>query len=203
MTAINKILLNGLAFTAIAAMVFFSSCSRSSTTDGSSGSTNAVALVPVEPSNMSAAGKIEQAPAAAESVTTNEIASDAPAAGQPIIEVQIRDVTSSDRSAHEKAVELLAMFSKLSREGQRKVAHAIVAHVTDDDFGLVREQLLNPKLHPQVLSVFMTDTLKRENNIRLPMLRELTRMDGHPLQAEAQQLLPVLVSANFARDSQD
>jgi hypothetical protein len=55
--------------------------------------------------------------------------------------------------------------------------------------------LLEGKLDPQILSIFMTDTLKRPDRIELPVL-QLARTEGHPMQAEAKDLLVAFSGKN-------
>lgn len=129
---------------------------------------------------------------------TNDVA-DA-AAEKPIVEAQIYKVAHSGLTRREKALEFFRMFDRLDRQGQRKVAHAAVEEVDDADHDLIRKYLFNRDLHPQVLSVFMTDTLKRKDTIRLPVLLQLARTDGHPLQTEARDLLHSLLQTNHGTD---
>ena len=114
-----------------------------------------------------------------------------------IVEHRIHFVSTAEGSDLEKAQAMLLMFKTLNREGQRKVAHAIVRLVDDEHFFLVREQLLDTNLHPQVLSVFMTDTMKRKNEIKLPTLLEVARFDGHPGQTEAKELLHAFLGQDY------
>jgi hypothetical protein len=122
------------------------------------------------------------------------------AASKPSLEVQIHTVAKSEHTPREKAEELFSMFTKLDWQGQRKVALAAVSQVSDADYKLIRERLLNPKLDRRVLSVFLTDTLKRKNSIKMPALLELARTDGHPLQEEARGLLCVFIQKNYGAD---
>ncbi|HMP84501.1 MAG TPA: hypothetical protein PKA41_17540 [Verrucomicrobiota bacterium] len=106
-----------------------------------------------------------------------------------IVEHQIHYIVNADIAPLEKAQALFLVYSQLDASGQRKVAHSAVKYIEDEHFALVREQLFDTNLQPQVLSVFMTDTLKRGFAVKLPVLFDLARYDGHPMQTEARQLL--------------
>ena len=92
------------------------------------------------------------------------------------------------------------MFETLDRTGQRSVAHAAVRFVDDQHYPMVRERLLNPTFDPAVLSVFMTDTLRRKNQVRIPALHALANLEGHPMQAEATELLPAFLGSAYDGD---
>jgi hypothetical protein len=109
------------------------------------------------------------------------------------VEARIDAVQKAKFTATEKAQALLVIFPSLDRQSQRKVAHALVKFVDDSSYGLIRRQLMDTKLHPQVLSVFMTDTLKRQNRIKIPVLLALARVETHPLKSEARELLAAYV----------
>lgn len=127
-------------------------------------------------------------PAVAAMLETNKTA---------MVEHRIHAVTNAELSSLQKAQVLLRLFEEVDAEGQRKVAHEVAAQVEDSRYPLIREKFIDGKVGPQVLSVFMTDTLKRPNYIRLPILLELAQLDGHPSQAEAQELLRSFVPTNY------
>jgi hypothetical protein len=103
---------------------------------------------------------------------------------------QIYYVTNSAFTTVQKAQTLMMILPSFSsRDDQRAVAHAAVNYVTDATHGLVSQPLLEGKLHPQLLSIFMTDTLKRPDAIKIPILQSIAGSKDHPLQGEAQELL--------------
>jgi hypothetical protein len=105
------------------------------------------------------------------------------------IEARIYFVEKWEIAPIQKAQALFAMMAKAGSEDQRKLAHAAVPFVANTNYLLIRQHLLDLKLPRAVLSVLMTDTLKRQYNLKLPALLTLAQRDAHPLQAEAQQLL--------------
>jgi hypothetical protein len=128
--------------------------------------------------------------------TGTNATAEAEAPQKTLVEAQISEVTGSKQTAGEKAAELFKIFAQLDAPGQRKVALAAVQQVDDANHALIGKHLLDAKLDPRVLSVFMTDTLKRQNSIRLPLLLELAQRDGHPLQTESRELLAALLQKN-------
>ena len=105
------------------------------------------------------------------------------------VEARIHFVEKWEITRLQKAQVLFSMLAKAEEDDQRKLAHAAVPYVSNTNYALVRSHLLNPKLPPVVLSVFMTDTLKRDYRIKLPTILSLAQIAAHPMQAEAQQLL--------------
>lgn len=105
------------------------------------------------------------------------------------VEARIHFVEKWEITRLQKAQVLFSMLGKAEEDDQRKLAHAAVPYVSNTNYGLVRNHLLNPKLPPVVLSVFMTDTLKRDYRTKLPIILSLAQIKAHPMQAEAQQLL--------------
>jgi tRNA (Thr-GGU) A37 N-methylase len=105
------------------------------------------------------------------------------------VEEQVYKIVNSDLTNIQKVQACLLMLPSQKRDGQREFAHAAVKYVTDSTHALVQRPLLEGKLDKQILSVFMTDTLKRPNRIKLPVLLELARAPGHPMQSEARDLL--------------
>jgi hypothetical protein len=103
---------------------------------------------------------------------------------------QIYYITNSSFTDVQKAqtlMQLLPLFN--SRDDQRALAHAAVAYVSDSTHALISGPLVEGKLHPQLLSILMTDTLKRSDAIKMPILTSIAAMKDHPLQSEAQDLL--------------
>lgn len=62
-------------------------------------------------------------------------------------------------------------------------------HVPNTHYALIERSLLDAALPRTVLSVFMTGTLKRSNGVKGPVLLKLARLEAHPRQEEARQLL--------------
>jgi hypothetical protein len=153
-------------------------------------------IAPVPPTSVAAT--ISQSPESAEGIeaeVTNYVA-DLNAGETPVVEGLIHEITSSERTPREKAEGLFAMLPRLEQDGQRKVALVALRQVGDADYEVVLQHLFNAALDPQVLSVFMTDMLKRKSSIKLPTLLELARVDGHPLHQESGAMLRALLKTD-------
>ena len=105
------------------------------------------------------------------------------------MEARIYFVENWEITREQKAQVFFRMLAQADADDQRKLAHAAVAHVANSNFALVARHLLNAKLPKTVLSVFMTDTLRRDYSIKLPTLLTLAQSERHPMQKEAQELL--------------
>ena len=191
--AVSRIL--GLSF----ATLLIAGCSKSPSENHSnaSGTTPIAEAAPAELTGVTNAAETE---ATSQTAVTATNASAEAVGEKPVLEVQIYYVQHSARTKREKAQEFFRMFNQLDRQGQRKVAHAAVKEVEDADYEMIQKYLLDRDLHPQVLSVFMTDTLKRKDAVRLPVLLKLARLDGHPLQIEARALLHSLLQKSLGTD---
>jgi hypothetical protein len=106
-----------------------------------------------------------------------------------VVEVRIHFVEQWEISPLQKSLAYFSMFTNAVGDDQRKLAHAAVKYVASTNHTLVQRHLFNPDLSRTVLSVLMTDTLKRAPAVKLPALLQLARMDYHPLQSEARDLL--------------
>jgi hypothetical protein len=103
---------------------------------------------------------------------------------------QIFYVTNSSFTDVQKAQALMQILPTFtSHDEQHAAAHAITDYVSDSTHALVSQPLIEGRLHPRLLSVFMTDTLKRPEAIKIPVLKSIAAKKDHPLQAEAQELL--------------
>jgi hypothetical protein len=107
---------------------------------------------------------------------------------------QVFWITNSAISSDQKALALFEIMPDFDTDGQRAVAHAAVKYVADSNHALVSKPLLEGKLDPQLLSIFMTDTLKRPDAIRIPILKALAEKDEHRMKSEAAELLAALTN---------
>ncbi len=105
------------------------------------------------------------------------------------IEARVYFVENWQIARGEKAQVFFRMLAEAGAEDQRKLAHAAVGHVANSNYTLVARHLLDTQLPKAVLSVLMTDTLKRDYHLKLPMLLSLAQREKHPMQKEARELL--------------
>lgn len=107
---------------------------------------------------------------------------------------QVYWLTNSSVADVQKAVALIQMLPDFDRDGQRAVAHAAVKYIANTNHFLVSQPLLEGKMDPQILSIFMTDTLKRPDEVRIPILKALAESKEHRMQGEASELLVALTN---------
>ncbi len=106
-----------------------------------------------------------------------------------LVEVRIHFVEQWKISPVQKSLAYFSMLTNATGDDQRKLAHAAVKYVANTSHALTQQHLFNPELPRTVLSVLMTDTLKRSPSVKLPALLQLARLENHPLQDEARDLL--------------
>lgn len=111
-------------------------------------------------------------------------------------EVRILAIEQMNLTSTEKAQAFLFVLPTLNRDGQRQFAWAAIRHIEDSTHSLIRQPLIEGKMNKQVLSIFMTDTLKRPNRVKIPTLVALAGAADNPMQAEARELL----TAFFGKD---
>jgi hypothetical protein len=111
---------------------------------------------------------------------------------------RVYGITNSTLTSVQKAQSLLLILPSFDRDGQRAAAHAAVNYVDDSAHALINQPLLEGKLDKQILSIFMTDTLKRSDAIKIPVLTSIAAMNEHPMQAEAQDLLAAFTKPHSA-----
>lgn len=107
---------------------------------------------------------------------------------------QVFWITNSAIPSVQKALALMEILPNFDTDGQRAVAHAAVKYVADSNHVLVSKPLLEGKMDPQLLSIFMTDTLKRPDAVRMPVLKALAAKDEHRMKSEATELLAALTN---------
>ena len=119
-----------------------------------------------------------------------------------IVEARIHFVEKWEITPLQKAQVFLTMLTSAEGDDQRKLAHAALPYIGATNYGLARRYLHNPGLPKTVLSVFMTDTLKRSYEIKLPALVCLVQVEKHPLRKEAQELLRNYLGSDHGTNAQ-
>ncbi|MDB6055138.1 MAG: hypothetical protein JWN25_2661 [Verrucomicrobiales bacterium] len=116
---------------------------------------------------------------------------------------QMAKINDSSLTDTQKAQLFLLLLPSFNRDGQREFAHAAVSHIKDSTYSLIFKPLLEAKSDKQILSVFMTDTLKRPNSVKLPALLQLARTEDHPMQSEAKELLVAFIGKEHGKKWED
>ena len=114
-----------------------------------------------------------------------------------VVEARIHFVEKWEITPVQKGQVFFSMLANADADNQRKLAHAAVKYVPNTNYLLIRKHLLDPQLPRLVLSVFMTDTLKRPNAVKMPTLLALAQVDAQPMQNEARELLRAYLGRDY------
>ncbi|HET6407172.1 MAG TPA: hypothetical protein VFG14_04765, partial [Chthoniobacteraceae bacterium] len=69
--------------------------------------------------------------------------------------------------------------------------------LTDDQYSRALPLVKNPNLPEEVLDVFVTDLMNREDKVKLPTLLEIARIPNHPHHEEALTDLEIFLDEDF------
>ncbi len=115
-------------------------------------------------------------------------------------EASVEEIVASQQSPELKIDNLVRLMFSLPREGQVEIAHNLVeigAGKADDTLAAL---LFSTNLHETVTSVLLSEMVKRPDAMRLPLLLDLTDVEGHPNQAEALELLELLLGQQHGQN---
>ena len=118
-------------------------------------------------------------------------------------EQQLESILLSDDSDNEKADKILAMIPNAPPEAQVELTQHLVNMVQDDHYDGAAGLLTNSTTPAAVSTVLMNDLLNRNNNLKLPMLLDVARSDGHPLQDQAREMLELLTQEDHGTNWDD
>jgi hypothetical protein len=118
----------------------------------------------------------------------------------PVWESQIDHVLRSTADETQTAQMLINMLPSLPPEGQEEAAQHITNLVLDESYAKVLPLVKNPNLPEEVLDVFFTDLMNREDPVKLPTLLEVAKLPNHPNHEEALGDLEVFLDEDFGTD---
>jgi len=133
-------------------------------------------------------------------VQTEPVKKQIPKATPPPIqewERRISQVLDSTADETQTAQILINMLPTLPAEGQSDAAQHISNLISDEQYARVLPLVKNPNLPEEVLDVFVTDLMNREDKVKLPTLLEIARMPNHPHHEEALSDLEILLDEDF------
>ena len=95
---------------------------------------------------------------------------------------------------------LINMLPTLPPDGQADAAQHISNLLLDQDYNAVLPLVKNPALPEEVLDVFLTDLLNREDAVKLPVLLEIAKISNHPHHEESMADLQVFLDVDHGTD---
>jgi hypothetical protein len=115
-------------------------------------------------------------------------------------ESRLDDILDADVEEQEKAKRMAELLPRLPEEGQMEVAQHLANLTLDEDFGLIARFLTDPTLPEDVLDVFLSDSLNRPNEVKLPVLLEVARNPQNPKAEEAREILELFLEEDYGTD---
>jgi hypothetical protein len=123
-----------------------------------------------------------------------------PNAGMTAWEARIDEVLRSNVDENQTAQILVNLMPTLPPEGQEEAAQHIANLILDENYAQVMPLLKNPNLPEDVLDVFVTDLMNREDKVKLPALLDIARIPNHPHHEEALTDLEIFLDEEFGTD---
>ena len=131
-----------------------------------------------------------------------KIASGPKATPRPLApwELKIDEVLRSSADEAQTAQILINMLPSLPAEGQEEAAQHISNLLLDKDYSKVMPLVKNPNLPEEVLDVFVTDLMNRDDSTKLPALLEIAKIPNHPHHEEALTDLEIFLDEDYGTD---
>jgi hypothetical protein len=125
-----------------------------------------------------------------------------PPAAKPMAdwEIKIDQVLQSNADESQTAQLLINLLPTLPPEGQEEAAQHISNLILDKDYNKVAPLVKNPGLPEDVLDVFVTDLMNREDDVKLPVLLEIAKIPNHPHHEEAATDLQIFLDEDYGKD---
>ena len=112
-------------------------------------------------------------------------------------ELKIDEVLRSNADETQTAQILINMLPTLPAEGQSEAAQHISNLILDDQYSRVLPLVKNPNLPEDVLDVFVTDLMNRDDAVKLPALLDIAKIPNHPHHEEALTDLEIFLDADI------
>lgn len=115
-------------------------------------------------------------------------------------EIKIDQVLRANADESQTAQMLINMLPTLPKEGQAEAAQHITNLVLDKDYKRILPLVKNPGLPEEVLDVFVTDLMNREDEVKLPVLLDIAKIPNHPHHEEAASDLQIFLDEDYGTD---
>ena len=121
-------------------------------------------------------------------------------ADRKIDEILRANPDSSDAANTSTAQMLINLLPTLKPEGQAEAAQHISNLISDKEYGRVRALVTNASAPQEVLDVFVTDLMNRDDAVKLPVLLDIAKIPNHPAHEEALTDLQIFLDGDFGND---
>lgn len=115
-------------------------------------------------------------------------------------ERQIDEVLRSNANETQTAQTLINLLPTMPEEGQSEAAQHITNLLTDEEYSRALPLVKNAALSEEVLDVFVTDLMNREDKVKLPAFLDIAKIPNHPHHEEALSDLQIFLDEDFQSD---
>ena len=115
-------------------------------------------------------------------------------------EIKIDQALRANVDESQTAQILISMLPTLPKDGQAEAAQHITNLVLDKDYARILPLVKNPALPQDVLDVFVTDLMNREDEVKLPAMLAIAKIPNHPHHEEALADLQIFLDEDHGAD---
>ena len=163
-----------------------------------SGELPPLVLPPTEPADPPRKGRNRPEPR--ESAAAPAEPTDEPAEPLKEWEIKIDQVLRANADESQTAQMLIGMLPTLPADGQAEAAQHISNLILDPEYARIAPMVKNPNLSEDVLDVFVTDLMNREDAVKLPILLDIAKIPNHPHHEEAVSDLEIFLDEDYGQD---
>jgi len=140
-------------------------------------------------------GQIPRPATTAKTATPKEAGEEPPVIAE--WENKIDQALRTNLGEKETAQLLINMLPSMPPEGQAEAAQHISNLLLDEDYQRIAPMVKNPNMPEEVLDVFVTDLMNREDAVKLPVLLDIAKIPNHPHQEEAKTDLEIFLDEDY------
>jgi hypothetical protein len=157
-----------------------------------------------------APGPLPTLPGSLPNLPGSPIDPSAPPAGSPgspsskgmdpeVFAERLHQVLINDAISHDQAAAtLLDMLPAGDAEQQVELSQHAANLLSDEQYGRIRNLLLDPKVDAEVKEVWYSDMLNRDPLINVPLLADVAKQKDNPFQQEAIDTLSIILNPDIA-----
>jgi hypothetical protein len=116
--------------------------------------------------------------------------------GEALIDQTIR----ADKDHGLIAKDLHELVKKLNGEPQVNASRHLCNLAQDENYKLIGDLLIDPKLNPDVLEVLYADLMNRNRALQMPYFMNLLKNPAHPQNQSVRDVLTVLAGEDFGQN---
>ena len=107
---------------------------------------------------------------------------------------------NSEQDHLNTAQTLINLLPSLTKDGQVEASQHISNLLPDEQWSKLNHIWRNPAFNPDVIDVFATDLMNRDDKVKLPAMLEAIRIPNHHFNEEAKTTMQVFLDEDFGDD---